>query len=150
MKKLLIIAVVLFFSCSENKKPIVNSNVINSSGKIEVKNGKHENVTINYSTNALEKPSFADTYGKEPRIIRYDFFVNIVNQSVNHARETCKYPLTFEPTKIGILIQEESEIYTIVDFIASNGFGVPIEGTIHIQFNKDKVIRVTDNLGNRF
>jgi hypothetical protein len=120
---IVVISCIFFQSCG---------NSIKDKGKVTIKNGKNEDVSILYECTNCE------TYTIDKQI-----FITIINEITNSTKNNLKYPLSFVPSNIILKIYNEDNlkyydtkssvgkaisVSSTMYYTAKNGFGNELEG----------------------
>jgi hypothetical protein len=105
---------------------------IKDKGKITIKNGKNEDITIPYECTDCEKNA-----------IDKQMFTTIINEIANSTKNNLRYPLSFVPSNITLKIYNEDNlkyydtkrsvgkaisVKSTIYYIAKNGFGNELDG----------------------
>jgi hypothetical protein len=105
---------------------------IKDKGKITIKNGKNEDITIPYECTDCEKNA-----------IDKQMFTIIINEIANSTKNNLRYPLSFVPSNITLKIYNEDNlkyydtkrsvgkaisVKSTIYYIAKNGFGNELDG----------------------
>lgn len=99
-------------------------------GQLTLQNGEGKDVKVDY--NIYDLPQYTAKYTLED-------FKTIATIAANKGKSICKNNLTFEPKQIQLL-QNNDTITLYFDMVSKNGFGVPKEKTIYVDFIGTKFI----------
>ncbi|MEI7662087.1 MAG: hypothetical protein WCK34_07815 [Bacteroidota bacterium] len=99
--------------------------MLQEKGSIKLENGEGKKVSVTYEILDFQKVK---------QFLNKSEFDKIVPEASSKAKETCKYPLTYEPRKFELYMDNGTTIICIY-YSAKNGFGVPLEIHSFVKFS---------------
>lgn len=123
---------IISISCSQNKQGskgviIPEKEVFEAKGQISLENGEGVKIDVPYEfVNEEHFSKFTSQLSRED-------FEAIVNRSSMKSKLRCKYELTYIPTLVELMVNNDTTT-VIFRFHAKNAFGVPDELTSYLKF----------------